>query len=526
MKPGLIAALALSALTAIAGCLPAAAADLSMGLASEVTTLDPHFHNIGPSVNTSMHIYDALINNDRDKGRLKPGLAESWKAIDELTWEFKLRRGVKFHDGSEFTADDVVYSFDRPATILNSPGSFTQYTKAITEKIIVDKYTVRFKTAAPYALMPIDVSTIYIVSKKTSTGLGTEDFNAGKGINGTGPYKFVRWQRGDRIELARNDQYWGGKAPWEKVTMRMLTTPSARVAALLAGDVNVIEGVPPADYAQLKANKDVRLFGTISNRLVFLETDVARDSTPYITDRNGKPLDRNPLKDVRVRRAMSMAINRPAIVERVMEGNAFASGQLMPEGFFAHSANLKVQKFDAAGAKKLLVEAGYPEGFNLTLHGPNGRYVNDEKVLQTIAQMWSRIGIQTKVEAAPVSVYFPRLAKLDGSVMMYGWGGGTGHVSTYLKSLLMTYNQDKGTGSSNYGRYSNPQVDGLTEQAFQTVDTAKQEKLFQQAAEIAINDVGLIPLHHQMNIWATRKGVSYYPRTDERTLAWEFSPAK
>jgi peptide/nickel transport system substrate-binding protein len=523
MKRNLIAALALSMLS---WCFTAAAADLSIGLATEVTTLDPHFHNVGPSVNTSMHIYDALINNDRDKGRLKPGLAESWKAIDDLTWEFKLRRGVKFHDGSDFTAEDVVYSFDRPASIVNSPGTFTLYTKFITEKIIVDKYTVRFKTATPYALMPIDVSTIYIVSKKTSSGMSTDDFNSGKAVNGTGPYKFARWQRGDRIELVRNEQYWGGKAPWEKVTMRMLTTSSARVAALLAGDVNVIEGVPPADYAQLKANKDIRLFGTISNRLVFLETDVARDTTPYITDKNGKPLASNPLKDVRVRRAMSMAINRQAIVERVMEGNAFAAGQLVPDGFYAMSPNLKVQKFDPVAAKKLLAEAGYPDGFNLTMHGPNGRYVNDEKVLQTIAQMFSRIGIQTKIETSPVAVYFPRLAKLDASVMMYGWGGGTGHVSSYLKSLLSTHNVEKGTGSSNYGRYSNPKVDALTEQAYMTVDVAKQEKLFQQAAEIAINDVGLIPLHHQMNIWAARKGFSYYPRTDERTLAWEFSVAK
>ena len=523
MKRSLIAALASSI---IGFGLPATAADLAIGMASEVTTLDPHFHNVGPSVNTSMHIYDALINNDREKGRLKPGLAESWKAIDDLTWEFKLRRGVKFHDGSDFTADDVVYSFDRPATIVNSPGSFTQHTKAITEKIIVDKYTVRFKTATPYALMPIDVSSIYIVSKKTSSGMGTEDFNSGKAVNGTGPYKFTNWHRGDRVELVRNEQYWGGKAPWEKVTMRMLTTSSARVAALLAGDVNVIEGVPPADYAQLKANKDIRLFGTISNRLVFLEMDSARDVTPYITDKAGKPLDKNPLKDVRVRRAMSMAINRPAIVERVMEGNAFVASQLVPEGFFAVSPNLKIQKYDPAAAKKLLAEAGYPDGFHLLMHGPNGRYVNDEKVLQTIAQMFSRIGIQTRIETAPVAVYFPRLAKLDASVMMYGWGGGVGHVSSYLKSLLAGYNPEKGMGSGNYGRYANPKVDALTEQAFMTVDIAKQEKLFQQAAEIAIGEVGLIPLHHQMNIWATRKGYSYYPRTDERTLAWEFTPVK
>jgi len=523
MKPSLITALLLSA---SAWCLHANAADLKIGLATEVNTLDPHFQNIGPSVNTSMHLFDALINNDREKGRLKPGLAESWKAIDDLTWEFKLRRGVKFHDGSDFTAEDVVYSFDRPATVVNSPATFTLYTKAITEKIIVDKYTLRFKTAKPYATMPIDVSNIYIVSKKSSTGLSTDDFNAGKGVNGTGPYKFKSWRRGDHVALVRNDTYWGGKAPWEAVSMRVIPTPAARVAALLAGDVHVIESVPPADIAKLKTNKDVNLFSTVSNRLVFLEADSARDRSPYVTDKDGKPLDRNPLKDVRVRRAMSMAINRPAIVERVMEGNALAAGQLVPAGTFAHVPALKVQKFDPEAAKALLSAAGFPQGFNLTLHGPSGRYVNDEKVLQTIAQMWSRVGIATKIDTSPVSVYFPRLTKLDASVLMYGWGGGTGHVSSYLKSLLSTHDPDKGTGSNNYGRYSNPQVDELTAQAYATVDTVKQEQLWQKATEIAINDVGLIPLHHQMNIWATRKGYSYAPRTDERTLAWEVTPAK
>ena len=520
MNSKLLVALMLSA-----SAWSAIAADLKIGLGVEVTTMDPHYQNIGPSVNTSMHIFDGLINNDREKGQLKPGLAESWKAIDDLTWEFKLRKGVKFHDGSDFDAEDVIYSFDRPATIINSPSTFTLYTKFITEKIIVDKYTVRFRTAKPYALLPGDVSTIYIVPKKAA-GDGTDDFNAGRAVIGTGPYKFVRWARADRIELARNDAYWGGKAPWEKVTMLMLTTPSARVAALLAGDVDAIEGVPPADLAKLKTSKDVNVFSTVSNRLVFLETDVARDNSPYVSDKNGKPMAKNPLKDVRVRKAMSMAINRAAIADRVMEGNAIPAGQIVPEGTYAYIAKLKVEKYDPAAAKKLLAEAGYPDGFSLMLHGPAGRYVNDEKILQTIAQMFSRIGINTKIETFPVAIYFGRLTKLDGSVMLYGWGGGTGHVSSYLKSLLATNNPDKGMGTGNYGRYSNPRLDALVEQAYATIDTVKQEKLWQEATEIAIAEQAMIPLHHQMNVWATRKGFTYYPRTDERTLAWEFTPTK
>ncbi len=491
-----LASLALS-LSLFVLLIPVHAADLAIGMAFDVSSMDPHYHAVGPSVNVSMHVFDLLVTPDREKGKLIPGLAESWKAVDELTWEFKLRKGVKFHDGSEFTAEDVAYSLDRPATLVNSPGPFTLYTKMITDKIIVDKYTIRLKTARPYALMVNDLSNIFIISKKATAGLTTEDFNAGKGVIGTGPYKFVQWKRGDRVELARNDSYWGKKPQWDKVSLRMLTTPSARVAALLAGDVQVIEGVPPADMAQLKVNPDVRLFSTVSNRLIFLEADQSRDKSPYVTDKNGKPLEKNPLKDLRVRQAISKAINRAAIVDRVMEGNAIATGQLLPEGYFGTLPGQKVEAYDMGTAKKLLADAGYPDGFGLTIHGPSDRYVNDAKIIQTVAQMLTRIGITTKVEALPSSVFFSRMSKQEFSLMMLGWGTG------------------------NYGRYSNPRVDALTEQAFATIDVDKQEKLWQQASQLALNDLGLIPLHHQVNVWATRKGYAYFPRTDERTMAVE-----
>jgi peptide/nickel transport system substrate-binding protein len=341
---------------------------------------------------------------------------------------------------------------------------------------------------------------------------------------GTGPYKFVRFLRGDRVEMVRNENYWGEKAPWEKVTLRMMTTPSARVAALLAGDVNAIEGVPPADLARLKASPDVKLFDIVSNRLIYLQVDSGRDESPFVTDKAGHPMKTNPLRDARVRLAISKAINRQAIVERVMEGNAVAAGQLLPVGSFGASTKLKVEPFDPNGAKKLLAEAGYPDGFGLTIHSPNNRYVNDEKVLQTIAQMLSKIGIATKVETMPAAVYFTRQVKRDYSLGMSGWGGGTGDAGNYLRPLMETYNAEKGLGTSNNGRYSNPKLDALIEQGYATIDLGPQEKIWQQATEIGIGDTAVIPLHHQVNIWAARKGYAYYPRTDERTLAMEFYP--
>ena len=260
----------------------------------------------------------------------------------------------------------------------------------------------------------------------------------------------------------------------------------------------------------------------ISNRVIYLHMDVFRDDSPYITGTDGK----NPLMDLRVRKAISKAINRDAIVARVMEGVAIPAGQLLPPGFFGTSENLKPEPYDPEGAKKLLAEAGYPDGFGMTIHGPNDRYINDAKIAQAIGQMLTRIGIETKVETMPKSVYFRSASRggPDGtpkySFILVGWGSGTGEASSPLKSLIHTKDADRGFGASNRGRYSNPEADKLIEEALATVDDPKRAALLAKATEIAINDLAIIPLHYQVNTWATRKeaGLKYLPRTDERTM--------
>jgi len=499
------------------------AAELSIALGADVTSIDPHFHNLTPNNNVGGHIFEPLVTKDA-RGRLTPGLAESWRTVDDLTWEFRLRKGVKFHDGSDFTAADVAFSLDRVPGVPNSPSPFTTYSKQITEKVIIDPHTIRLKTAAPYPLMPNDMGTILIVSSRAAKGASTEDFNAGKAAIGTGPFRFVRWQKGDRIELARHDAYWGTKPAWDKVTFRIITSDPTRVAALMAGDVRAIENVPTADLAKVSKTAGLSLYRVVSHRVMYLHLDSSRDRSPFVTDKSGKPLERNPLKDVRVRRAMSKAINRQALVDRVMEGAARPTGQLMPEGMFGYTPALKPEPYDPDGARKLLAEAGYPDGFGLTLHGPNNRYVNDEQIAQAIAQMLTRIGIVTRVDAMPSSVYFSRANKLDFSFILVGWGSDTAEASSPLKALLATYSKEKGMGQANRGRYSNAKVDAALEQALATVDDAKREKLLQQATEIAMTDLGIIPLYHQENLWATRKGVAYTPRADERTFAHEFRP--
>ncbi|MEO6928780.1 MAG: ABC transporter substrate-binding protein [Casimicrobiaceae bacterium] len=502
----------------------AGAANLTIGLATDITSLDPHFHNVTPNNSLGFHIFGFLVERD-EKLHLVPGLATEWKAIDPTTWEFKLRKGVKFHDGSDFTAADVVASIERVPTVPRSPSSFSAYTKQIKKIDVVDPYTVRFHTATPYPLMPSDMTQVAIINKAFRNAT-TEDFNSGKAAIGTGPYKLVRYTKGDRIELDRFDGYWGGKTPWEHVTMKLLTQDAARVAALLSGDVQVIEAVPPTDVPKLKSDKRISMYRTVADRMIYLHLDSNRDVSPGVTDKSGNPMTRNPLKDPRVRKAMSKAINRAAIVSQVMEGEAVPAGQLVPDFLFGASKSLQVEKYDPQGAKALLAEAGYPNGFGITIASPNNRYVNDAKIAQAVAQMLTRVGIDTKVNAMPSGPYFSKASDLEFSLMLVGWSTGTGEASSSLKNLIMTFNKDKGFGNANRGRYSNPKVDLLTEDALQTVDDAKREAYLQRATEIAIGDTAIIPLHFQVALWASRDGIRYSPRTDENTLAWKFLPAK
>ena len=513
-----------AALAAIAAALPAVAANLVIGLGTDVTSTDPHYHNLTPNNNVASHLYGYLVERN-EKSQPQPSLATEWKAIDPTTWEFKLRRGVKFHDGSDFTAADVVASIERVPKVPNSPSPFTAYTKQIQKIEVVDPHTIRFKTALPYPLMPSDMSQVAIISRQFANAT-TEDFNSGRAAIGTGPFKLVRFAKGDRLEFARNDAWWGGKTPWEKVTLRILTQDAARVAALLAGDVQVIEAVPTADVAKLKTDKRLAIYRSVSDRLMYVHMDSDRNVTPTVTAKDGKPLDRNPLKDARVRKALSKMINRGAIVERVMEGEAVPAGQIVPDFLFGATKNLKVEAYDPEGAKKLLAEAGWPDGFKVMLHATNNRYVNDAKIAQAIAQMWTRGGIPTEVVAMPSATFFPQATDLKFSLLQAGWSTGTGESSSSLKALLMTFNKDKGFGTANRGRYSNGKVDALTEDALQTVDDVKREAYLQRAAELAIGDTGLIPLHFQISLWATRDGITYTPRVDEQTLAWKFVPKK
>ncbi len=516
----LTAAIAVSTLALLTGA--ASADNLTIGLASEPTSMDPHFHNLGPNNAMSVHLFDRLIAQD-EKQRLSPGLAVSWKPINDLTWEFKLREGVKFHDGSAFNADDVICTMERAPDVPNSPSGYGTYLKGKTFKK-VDDYTVHVMTESPYPLMANDISTIPVISDSVGCGAATADFNAGTAAVGTGPFKFSNYKPGESITFVRNDDYWGDAPAWSEVEFRPIKSGPSRVAALLAGDVDMIAGVPTTDIETLKGKDNIQLSQGVSNRVIYLHMDQFRENSPFVKGADGSDI-KNPLMDQRVRLAISKAINRDAIVDRVMEGVALSAGQLLPDGFFGVSDKLQPVAYDPEGAKALLAEAGVGDGFQLTIHGPNDRYINDAKIAEAIGQMLTRVGIKTAVETMPRSVYFGRASRgspeglPEFSFILVGWGAGSGEASSPLKSLIHTYDKDKGFGSSNRGRHSNAEIDGKIEEALRTVDDEKRQDLLAEATEMAIEDVAIIPTHFQVNTWAAKKGLKYIPRTDEYTLA-------
>jgi len=506
---------------------------LRVGLAGEASSLDPHFHNVVPNMNLSAHFFDRLIHRDK-RLKLIPGLALSWKSINPTTWVFDLRKNVKWHDGSEFTAADVVFTIRRIPLVLNSPSSFRPFVKQLVGYRAINKHQVELKTKVPFPLMPEYMCSFFIVSKaaaerfvkqnpklvKDIYTIPSKFYNSGQLLVGTGPYKLKKWISGDRIILQKSGVYWGQKSHWNTVIVRTISNGSSRIAALLSGEVDIINQVPTADVKNLDRDKRIDLAQISSDSLIYLHLDSGRDSSPYVTDISGKKMKKNPLKDVRVRLAISKAINRKVIAERVMQGLAVPSGQLMPGGAFGFTKNLEPRAFDPEGAKKLLKEAGYPRGFGLTIHAPNNRYVNDAKVAQVIAQFLTRVGIKMKVETMPKNIYFSKATKLEFSFMLLGWRSDTGEPSSTMKTLIHTYDRENAMGTSNRGRFSDKKFDTMLKKALRVIDAKKREDLLRKGIEYVIGErLAVIPIHFQIHNWALRKGFRYEPRVDGYTFA-------
>lgn len=491
---------------------------LRIGMAAPPTAMDPHLQSNAPNNAVAMHIYDTLVTND-EESRSQPGLATSWRVLDDTHWEFDLRSNVRFSDGSPCTWEDIAESIDRANTI-PSIVSFRTYTRTVKAVTSTSPGKLVVETHAPDPLLPNSLSRIRIISAKFK-GAPSGDFNVGRAAIGTGPYILKEFVSGNRVVLVPNPTYWGPQPAWSEVVLRVISDNGARLAALLSGDLDIIEQAPFEGLERVKKDTRLQVISGVSSRFVYLALDSNREVTPFVTAPDGKPLPKNPLKDRRVRQALSMAINREAMVERVMERQAVMASQFLPTGSPGTSPNVKPALYDPNRARALLSEAGYPQGLRVTIHGPNDRFINDDKIVQGIAQMFARIGVESRVEVMPWSVYANRVNTNEFSIALNSWGVNTGETSNPMRALVATFDKSAGTGGSNAGRYSNPELDAKLNEAMRTLDDAKRNELLGQASEIVFNDYALLPLHHEVLLVAARKGIGYKTRADQYTLAMD-----
>ncbi|UHD46485.1 ABC transporter substrate-binding protein [Aureimonas altamirensis] len=519
LHSGFIAAIAAACLS-----VPATAADLTIGLAGSVTSIDPHFYNASPNNSIAMQIFDRLTERTAS-GQLVPGLAESWEPAGERQWRFKLRPGVTWHDGVAFTADDVVFTFARARNVPNSPGGFGGFLRNIETVEAEGDLTVLLSTHQPTPTLPGEVANIAIVSRHVGDGADTADYNSGKAAVGTGAFRYSSFRQGDQVVLERNPDWWHGEVAWDRATYRMIGNNSSRTTAILARDVDIIDVPAATDIERFKAEDGLIFASTPGLRVIYLAPTVSGDGwKPFVSGPNGETLDVNPLTEPRVRKALSIAINRQGIAERIMGGTATATGQWLPEGTYSWNAEIDVPQADPSAAKALLAEAGYPDGFRLTIHVPNDRYPNAPAVVQAIAQMWSRIGVATRVEALPWTTFSSR--KKDVAIKLMGLGNATYDASSMLANVIGTDDPERGLGASNDSGYSNADLDALVARAQSLTDENAREAALKEAVTVALDDTAIIPLYLQSNAWVMRKGISYEPRIDERTLAKDITAAQ
>lgn len=494
------------------------AAELKIGTSHDIT-MDPHFMWTDSNVSYYLQIYGGLTNQNSQL-QVEPGLAASWEPVSDTEWRFHLRKGVHFHDGSPLTAQDVVASYERMTTV-KAAAPFTGAIAGFVGIKAIDDYTVDITTSRPNPVLPQRTALIQILPSKIAESATSEDFTTGRAVVGSGPYKFVSYKPGDSLVLERNPDYWGEPAKWDKVTFRFMTDAGARVAALLGHDVDMIDSVPPAMVARLKSDSQINVVTGPSSRTIYLTLDTGRDQTPYVKDLNGQPAAKNPYKDKRVREALSLAIDRQAIKERVLDGFGFPTGEIVPAGFGGYSASIQTPKYDVARAKQLLADAGYASGFGLTIHCPNDRYVEDARICQVLGQMFSHIGLKVDVQTMPNAVLNTTALDPNGprvSLAMVGWSDSSGEALV-LANCIHTPDKTKLLGGWNWGHYSNPKIDTLIEEAGTTLDTAKRHALLADAMAAAMDDVAVIPLHYQSVIVATRKGLTYKTWPPEYTFA-------
>ena len=480
----------------------------------DALSMDPHSLNESLQLSTTSNVYEPLVGRNKDLS-LAPALATAWKQTSPTVWRFELRKGVQFHDGTPFTADDVLFSFARTQVEGSDMKSYTNDFKEVRK---INDHTIEIETKTPFPILPDVISQVFMMSKKwCEANNATGPVDRRKGIenaasfraNGTGPFRLRERQPNVRTVFVRNGAYWG---PIEGNVAEVVFTPigsaPTRVAALLSGEIDVMEPIPVQDIERVNNNPGTRAITGPELRTIFLGMDQKRDELLYSSVKG-----KNPFKDKRVRQAFYQAIDIEGIKKTVMRGASNPSALMVGPGINGFQPDAKRLPYDVEAAKKLMAEAGYPNGFEVSMNCPNDRYVNDDRICQTVAANLSRINVKINLQAETKGTYFPKVLRRDTSFYMLGWTPTTYDAHNALNALMACVD-DKGAGQFNLGAYCNPKVDELTKKIQSETDVTKRNAMIKEAFDLHSADIGHLPLHQQALAWGVSKKVKLVQLAD------------
>ena len=496
---------------------PAFAASFKWTSASDIPTWDIHSQNNALANGVHAAVYESLFYYNK-KFELEPLLATSFKQISPTQVRITLRKGVKFHDGAAFDADDAKYSLERA---MSKTSNYGVYTQGIERIVKVDELTIDIMTKGPNPVLQRQLTELRMMDqgwaeKNKSVepkDIKTKDENfAHRNANGTGPFMLKSWEQDVKLVLVKNAAWWGKMdSNLTEIVYSPIKSEATRVAALLSGEVDLVLDPSPADLVKLRSAPNLRVVDGSENRTLFFGMDQFRDELPG-SNVKGK----NPLKDVRVRKALYQAIDIQTISRVTMRGLSQPTGALIAPQVNGWTKKADARwPYDVTAAKALLADAGYSNGFEVDFACPNNRYINDEEICQAVTAMWARVGIKAKLRTLPLATYFPMIQRYEASIYMLGWGVPTFDALYSLQSLVRTVGA-QGDGNYNVGRYSNPQMDALVERIKQEVDQKNRNALIEQALLLSHQDVSHIPLHNQVIPWAMKKNIELYHRADNR----------
>jgi peptide/nickel transport system substrate-binding protein len=489
--------------------------------ASDIPTWDIHSQNNALANGVHASVYESLVYYNSKTFKPEPILATAWKQLTPTQLRMNLRTGVKFHDGSTFSADDAVFSLQRAMT---KTSNFGIYAQGIDRVVKVDANTIDIFTKDPNPVLLNQLTELRMMSKawaekNNSTSpkdIKTQEENfAHRNANGTGPFMLKEWQPDQKLVLVKNASWWGkSEGNVTEIVYTPVKAVATRMAALLSGEVDLVLDPSPQDLPRVRADASLKVIDGIENRTIFFGMDQFRDELPG-SNIKGK----NPLKDQRVRQALYQGIDMDTITRVSLRGLGQATGALVaPQVNGWTEAVHKRYPFNVAAAQKLLADAGYKDGFEVDFACPNNRYINDEQICQAVTAMWARIGVKAKLRTLPLVTYFPMIQRYEASIYMLGWGVPTFDALYSLQSLVRSVGAG-GDGNYNVGRYSNPQMDALVERTKKETDLKLRTELLTKALALQNQDVAHIPLHNQVIPWAMKKNIDVVHRADNR-LDW------